>query len=31
MTSVGQKRQITVPLVVNEYQDGQLVFVADID
>ncbi len=33
MTSFGQKRQIAVPLVVNEYKDGkfQTLFVADVD
>ncbi len=32
-TSFGQKRQIAVPLVVNEYQDGKFVtlFVAEVD
>ena len=33
MTSFGQKRQIAVPLVVNEYRDGQFVtlFIAEVD
>ena len=33
MTSFGQKRQIAVPLVVNEYKDGKFktLFVADVD
>ena len=32
-TSFGQKRQIAVPLVVNEYKDGKFstLFVADVD
>ena len=32
-TSFGQKRQLAVPLVVNEYQDGKFetLFVADVD
>jgi len=33
MTSFGQKRQLAVPLVVNEYKDGKFstLFVADVD
>jgi len=33
MTSFGQKRQIAVPLVVNEYRDGKFetLFVAEVD
>jgi branched-chain amino acid transport system substrate-binding protein len=33
MTSFGQKRQIAVPLVVNEYKDGKFstLFIADVD
>ena len=32
-TSFGQKRQLAVPLVVNEYKDGKFstLFVADVD
>jgi branched-chain amino acid transport system substrate-binding protein len=33
MTSFGQKRQVAVPLVVNEYRDGefQTLFIAEVD
>jgi len=33
MTSFGQKRQLAVPLVVNEYEDGKFktLFVANVD
>ena len=33
MTSFGQKRQLAVPLVVNEYENGKFktLFVADVD
>ena len=33
MTSFGQKRQVAVPLVVNEYRDGkfQTLFIAQVD
>ena len=33
MTSFGQKRQVAVPMVVNEYKDGKFstLFVADVD
>ena len=33
MTSFGQKRQVGVPMVVNEYRDGKFatLFVADVD
>ena len=33
MTSFGQKRQLAVPLVVNEYESGkfQTLFVANVD
>ena len=33
MTSFGQKRQVAVPLVVNEYRDGKFVtlFIAEVD
>ena len=32
-TSFGQKRQLAVPMVVNEYKDGefQTLFVGDVD
>ena len=33
MTSFGQKRQVAVPMVVNEYRDGafQTLFVGEVD
>jgi len=33
MTSFGQKRQLSVPLVVNEYRDGKFktLFIAHVD
>ena len=33
MTSFGQKRQLAVPMVVNEYKDGKFetLFVAEVD
>jgi branched-chain amino acid transport system substrate-binding protein len=33
MSSFGQKRQVSVPLVVNVYQDGEFetLFVAEVD
>ena len=33
MTSFGQKRQVSVPMVVNEYRDGKFVtlFIAEVD
>jgi branched-chain amino acid transport system substrate-binding protein len=33
MTSFGQKRQVSVPMVVNEYKDGkfQTLFVGEVD
>jgi branched-chain amino acid transport system substrate-binding protein len=32
-TSFGQKRQVSVPMVVNEYRDGKFVtlFIAEVD
>ena len=33
MTSFGQKRQVSVPMVVNEYRDGEFktLFIAEVD
>ena len=33
MTSFGQKRQVSVPMVVNEYMDGEFrtLFIAEVD
>jgi branched-chain amino acid transport system substrate-binding protein len=33
MTSFGQKRQVSVPMVVNEYRDGKFetLFVGEVD
>jgi branched-chain amino acid transport system substrate-binding protein len=33
MTSFGQKRQVSVPMVVNEYRDGKFetLFIAEVD